>query len=1140
MLNQSSGLQQATYFYDERHAVLSDAMAGSFGPNIGADGRNLTISFLSLNRASLSIRLLRSIAEHLTNFAGEVLIGDNGSHPDQLAELKAYAATFPYRCRILEFGENFGVGGGRNRIMAAAATDWVISVDNDIYFTRNPIPRIQGELAMLGCHFMSFPLLNPDKATLFSHGACLQTLIQDGKPRLTINPILVPGSAAAVEATPDLPRQAFLCTFLFGGASILNRHSFNRVGGFDDAMLIGFEDIDFSLRLFREGMKVATSSLQFLVHDHPKADSSSDADYERTRYSRKILYDSALHLEAKTGFRIWGDEVESWMRSSENKQGWASDAEATAKSPPSVSARPERRPRIALITDTDHWAFANIARQLKKHIGDRFEFEVLPLVTLGEVEKSRWFTTNCSGYFADGGTSALGMALVAAEDFDVIHIFWREFLTIVDTPVLEDYARRLGMSYQRFRRRFIDGKIITMSVYDHLFLGEREIAQRDKLFNELTQAYYVSSERLRRIYDDIPSYPAPAAVLPDGVDLTLFKPRCLERFDNVAERPIRIGWVGHSGWAAALEDFKGVDTILKPALAELAAEGMALEEQFADRKKAFVPHEHMPDYYAGIDVLICTSKIEGTPNPVLEAMACGVPVITTDVGLVPELFGERQKAFVLAERSIACLKGAIRRLAASPGEFRALSEENLERIRAWDWSIRAEAFVPFFERALRLRDVASGELRTKMCMLPFSSPSMEPDGSIRLCSASSIFAHYDETNMGNCRTDGLGKVWTGERYRGVRKGLLTGVDLKPYCEKCEYRFDGPAWLFQLHLGLHAYGSGDRSPEILALIGRRVARYDEYVARAPAIGLGVQPLPPELAATARQAYLDDQSRPARPIADRLAPATLLDCGELPIYMDFNTLNRCNVTCTMCPPALRHDVLGIKRDPYYRLTLAEYEKITSGARIATAHFVGAYAEPLLNKEIFGLIANAKSKGAFTAITTNAMALSRDFGTKLLDAGLDMMTISLHGATAKVAQSIMIKSNFDRVIANIRDFQSLKQERGLATPEIHFNYVTQRSNAADMPAFIDLAASLGVRFVNFIHLIDGDAAVDKSDNLINHPDLLVPNVLAAQGKARKLGVVANVSPAYEAVIAAYRAKPDGERPGMERDSADTVATA
>ncbi len=72
--------------------------------------------------------------------------------------------------------------------------------------------------------------------------------------------------------------------------------------------------------------------------------------------------------------------------------------------------------------------------------------------------------------------------------------------------------------------------------------------------------------------------------------------------------------------------------------------------------------------------------------------------------------------------------------------------------------------------------------------------------------------------------------------------------------------------------------------------------------------------------------------------------------------------------------------------------------------------------------------------------------------------------------------------------------------------------------MPAFVELAADLGVTFVNFIHLIDGDEAVDKGDNLINHPDLLVPNVLSAQAKAKEQGVVLNVSPAYEEVIATY----------------------
>lgn len=1117
MSNLSIGLQQATYLYDERQFVLSDASAGAYGPNIGSDGRNLTISFLSLNRAKLSIKLLQSIARHFVNFAGEVLIGDNGSDPAQLDELKAYVATFPYSCRIIEFGRNYGVAGGRNRIMAEARTDWVISVDNDIFFIQNPIAQIQNELATLGCHFMSFALLNPDRQSLYSYGACLQAVFQGDRPRLTIKPIL-PG--AKLNSLADIPKSAFLCTFLFGGAAILNRHSFNRLGGFDDAMLIGFEDIDFSLRLFREGMKVGTSALQFLVHDHPKAESTSDADYERTRFARKTLYDSALHLEAKTGFRIWGDDVENWMRSNEKKQGWASNGAGDDETRAAAAPATIRRPRIALITDTDQWAFANISRQLKKHLSDRFEFEVFPLVTLGEIEKSRWHSTNCSGHFADGGASALGMALVAAENFDVIHIFWREFLTIVDTPVLEAYANRLGMTYADFRRRFIEGKQITISVYDHLFLGADDIEHRRKMFTELASSYYVSSNRLRRIYEQIPSYPPPAAVLPDGVDLTVFKPQNLERFDNVGKRPLRIGWVGHSGWASSIEDFKGVNTILVPAIEELRAEGMLIEQHFADRKVSFTPHARMPDYYAGIDVLICTSKIEGTPNPVLEAMACGVPVISTDVGLVPEVFGPKQLPFMLSERSIPCLKDAIRRLAADPALPRTLSTENLERIKEWDWSKKAEGFVAFFQGVLEAKSIESGEMRTKMCMLPFSSPSMEPDGSIRLCSASSIFAYYDETNMGNCQTDGLGKVWTGERYRSVREGLITGCGLKPYCQKCEYRFDGPSWLFQLHLALHAYQNGDRTPEVLALIGRRADRHAEYAERAPAIGLGVYPLPDDLADAARAAFAAEAAGPPKPITSRLAPPSLIDCAELPIYMDFNTLNRCNVTCTMCPPALRYDKLGIKRDSYYRLTLKEYETITAGAKIATAHFVGAYAEPLLNKEIFALVANAKSKGAFTAITTNAMALSPDFGGKLLDAGLDMMTISLHGATKAVAEGIMLKSSFERIIANIRAFQKLKRQRGTAKPEIYFNYVTQKSNAADMPAFIDLASDLGVRFVNFIHLIDGDAAVDKDDNLINHPDLLVPNVLEAQRRARKLGVNLNVSPAYEAIIANYKA--------------------
>lgn len=1108
------GLRASNYYYDERHFVLSDPKAGAFGPNIGIDGRNLTISFLSLNRAKLSIRLIDSLEKHLTNFAGEVLIGDNGSDPAEINQLRERVARFPYRVRILEFGRNFGVAGGRNRIVAEAKTDWVISLDNDIYLTQNPLGTIQTELATLGCHFMSFGLLNPDQETLFSHGACLQTIIQNDRPRLTINPIVEAGSPVASNGNAQRPNGAFLCTFLFGGASIFNRHSFERLGGFDENMLVGFEDIDFSLRLFREGMKVATSGRLFLVHDHPKAETVSDSDYEKTRFSRRILYESARYLETKTGFRIWGDEVENWMRSNEAKQGWQ-NGEAKPNTAVERGTDRPRRPRIALITETDDWAFANISRQLKRYLSDRFDFEMIPLVTLGEIEKSRWYQTNCTGFFAEGGAAALGMALLMAEDFDIIHVFWREFLTVIDTPLLEAYARRLGMSYPEFRRRFIEGKIISTSVYDHLFLDEKAIAARAKIFTELTSGYYVSSQRLRQIYEDIPGYPRPATVLPDGVDLTLFKPSNLARFDEVGSRPLRVGWVGHSGWAATLEDFKGVNTILLPAIEQLKSEGICVQAHLADRKERFIPHRQMPSYYADIDVLICTSKIEGTPNPVLEAMACGVPVITTDVGVVPQLLGQKQKQFVLTERSVEALKHAIQRLIADPKQLGELSAENLESIKAWDWSQRAESFAPYFNRLLDLRKLESGELRTKMCMLPFSSPSMEPDGSIRLCSASSIFAYYDETNMGNCRVEGLGKVWMGERYREVRRGLVTGKDLKPYCAACEYRFDGPAWLMQLHLALHGYSSGIRTDEVLALIGRRIGRYEEYRERVTSLGLQAHALTDELRRSALEAYLAEETGPRKALEQKLAPEALIDCSGLPLYMDFNTLNRCNVTCTMCPPAIRYDKLGKKRDPYYRLTLEEYKEITDGVRIETAHFVGAYAEPLLNKEIFALIAHAKSKGAFTAITTNAMALSRQFSERLIDAGLDMMTISLHGATKEVAEAIMEKSNFERIIDNIRGLQALKKERRIMRPEIYINYVTQKKNVGDMPAFVDLAHELGINFINFIHLIDGDPAVDRRENLLNYPELLIPNVRLAEKRARKNGVVLNISPAYTEVL-------------------------
>jgi glycosyltransferase involved in cell wall biosynthesis len=55
--------------------------------------------------------------------------------------------------------------------------------------------------------------------------------------------------------------------------------------------------------------------------------------------------------------------------------------------------------------------------------------------------------------------------------------------------------------------------------------------------------------------------------------------------------------------------------------------------------------------YPAMDVFLCTSREEGGPCTIMEAMACDVPAITTDVGHVPEVVEDGVNGFVVRERS---------------------------------------------------------------------------------------------------------------------------------------------------------------------------------------------------------------------------------------------------------------------------------------------------------------------------------------------------------------------------------------------------------------------------------------------------------------------------------------------------------
>ena len=356
----------------------------------------------------------------------------------------------------------------------------------------------------------------------------------------------------------------------------------------------------------------------------------------------------------------------------------AGRARAPAASAPS---RPDRRVKVLLCPDVIGWAYDNITNNVVRHQGD------------GAYELSRAYIGD---YQLD--LPRFVYETFVANTYDIVHIFFREAMRAILSPeTLTATARHYKLAPEQLAAAVMK-PVLTTSIYDHLHLGAAAIADRRRFFH-LIDGYLVSSNRLKTIYEGIKAIPPPKAVIPDGVDLELFQPRNLGRFDAL-DRTIRIGWVGNSKWGTDhADDPKGLHTILKPAIARLQREGYRVEEHLADVNIKRRTREQMVEYYGEIDILVCASLIEGTPNPALEASACGVPMVSTDVGIIPELFGPEQSKFILAERSPDHMYEALKRLIDDPAMMRQLSAENMRSAQAWQWADLTKEWNGFFDRA---------------------------------------------------------------------------------------------------------------------------------------------------------------------------------------------------------------------------------------------------------------------------------------------------------------------------------------------------------------------------------------------------------------------------------------------------------
>ena len=139
----------------------------------------------------------------------------------------------------------------------------------------------------------------------------------------------------------------------------------------------------------------------------------------------------------------------------------------------------------------------------------------------------------------------------------------------------------------------------------------------------------------------------------------------------------------------------GDDAHWKSSLVEECAR-LRIEE-----RTAFVPyvgHELLPKIYAAADLLVMPSKMEGFGLPVLEAMACGTPVVCSRAASLPEVGGEAVMYF--DPQSPGDLADAIEQVLQSLGLRESLRAKGLERAARFTREESVEKHVRVYQAVL--------------------------------------------------------------------------------------------------------------------------------------------------------------------------------------------------------------------------------------------------------------------------------------------------------------------------------------------------------------------------------------------------------------------------------------------------------
>ena len=176
----------------------------------------------------------------------------------------------------------------------------------------------------------------------------------------------------------------------------------------------------------------------------------------------------------------------------------------------------------------------------------------------------------------------------------------------------------------------------------------------------------------------------------NGVDCGFFVPREEKSFQT----PLSVGWVGK---IRGPKNFAVVEESLSriKQTGKYQAKIIALDKDMRGRKLSPV---QMRSFFQSLDFYLCASLNEGTPNPALEAAACGVPIVTTRVGNMPELINPGINGYFVEPTVQSVVERFLELEEISTDEHLKLRRNIRQSVEDnWSWERRIKSFVAAYD-----------------------------------------------------------------------------------------------------------------------------------------------------------------------------------------------------------------------------------------------------------------------------------------------------------------------------------------------------------------------------------------------------------------------------------------------------------